>query len=209
MTIRLIRWRERGCHKAEAQERKGKMRMQRRSNRNWIWTHGEHRCYKSALFRSMRVCIYIFIYGGSLYYIYFLSLFPSCCLSLPTLMVFNSTHIFVPFVIKKWRLRRQCRGASEEHTAAGWRMEDETPPPPLTNNSSSYPFPPFPHTHAHTQPAYLQPIINTPPLHPLPPSRVASSFPFLLHLSAHSVISTESACHCLRETRLLQTFNCS
>lgn len=151
MTIRLIRWRERGCQKAEAQERKGKMRMQRRSNRNWIWMHGEHRSYRSALFRSMRVCIYIFIYSGSLYCIYFLLLFPSFCLSLSTLIVFNSTHIFLPFVIKGWRLRRQCRGASEDHTAAGWGMNL----PPFTNSSSSYPVPPFPRTHARTESLHI------------------------------------------------------
>lgn len=160
MTIRLIRWRERGCHKAEAQERKGKMRMQRRSNRNWIWTHGEHRCYKSALFRSMRMCICIFIYGGSLYYIYFLSLFPSCCLSLPTLMVFNSTHIFVPFVIKGWRLRRQCRGASEEHTAAGWRMK---PPLPLLQTTPPAILSRLFHTRTHTHSLHIFNLSSTLP----------------------------------------------
>lgn len=185
MTIRLIRWRERGCHKAEAQERKGKMRMQRHSNGNWIWMHGEHTSYKASLFRSMWVCISVFIYGGSLYCIYFLLLFPSFCFSLPTLMVFNSMHIFVPFVIKGWRLGRQCRGADEDHTAAEWRMNL----PPSTNNSFQLSCPAFPtHARTHREPAYLQPIINTPPLHPLPPSTVASSFPFLPHLSALSAI---------------------
>lgn len=143
---------------------------------------------------------YVFIYGGSLYHIHLLLLCPSFSPSLPSLMVFNSTHIFVPFVIKGRGLRRRCRRGSEDHTAAGWRMNPHLPLPssslaPLTNNSSSYPFPPFPHTHTHTttNSLHISSLSSTPPTSSS--SSIQSSFILLfLLLCLHShLISTESS----------------